>query len=281
MPAADALVDPASRHPKPRYLLSNALWASKDPVPWRTYADAYPRVAKAVTSGRVAKGKGEWFDTEERLCSLRDRLLEREPKFLTREDMLLVTDWKMTRNAWRMNHAMTADKANTEKGVKDASLKAFALWRDRDWKAAFSALDKPLKGVGPATCSVVFSLVDDNLPFYGEEAATAASADKDVAYTKGSYVSFQKAMVEKTKEVNALLVAAGKESLTPVEVEKALFSVSHIDFATANGLLQDEPETVARSGSKNSARRKADALVEQESKEKVMDSRKRSKKSST
>lgn len=229
----------SSRHPAgaERFARSSALWSSEhDPAVWRSLAAAYPRVAVAVTAGEVVHGKGVWCDVEERLQELQTALrTQRRPRYVTRDELLLVTDWKMSRNKARMNYAMTADPRNGDTAVRRVSEEAFRLWEDGQWERAFTVMDKPFKGVGPATVSVLLSLVDDNLPFYGEEAIRAITDGREPGYSKDNYRAFKKVMDMKAGALSASL-QKDESPLTPVELEHALFSIAHIDFLREQGV---------------------------------------------
>jgi hypothetical protein len=253
MSAPALAVKATSRHPKSaeRYKLSGSLWASSDVVAWRAHADAYPRVARSVTGGRVVYGKGEWVDAEACLCDLQGEVMGRSPKYLTRADLLVMTGWKMSRNQARMNYAMTADGANSDEKVRRVSEEAFRLWESGEWEQAMVVMSRALRGVGAATASVVMSLVDSGLPFYGEEAARAASGGGEIGYRQSDYEAFTVAMQRRADEINAVFESRDMEGskLSAVQVEQALFSVAHVDFVRGAGLLQDE-EKRGEGGSK-------------------------------
>lgn len=235
---------PGPRHPpsRQRYAASAALWESSDCGVWRLQASRYAVAARAVTRGNVKYGKAAWKDAEERLCGVRAALAARVEKYITRDELLVLTDWKMARNEARPNYALT-----TKCGVDEVEGKTREGLRAGGREGM--RIIKELKGVGMATVSVLLWIFDgEEWAFYGEEAARAVFGGK-IGYGEKDYDRFLDAMKEKAAEVE----------LSVGEVENALFASAHWDWLVKEELVDAEGEGDAdESGPKRYGKRGKD-----------------------
>lgn len=203
------------------------LWKCQDPSTWAERAAQYADVARRITA-RFEKGGFVSINSELRLQAIVDDLKTREPPELTREELIVVRDWKMSRNEWRPNWKLIEDARNSDATVRSATREAFALARSGEWAKALKHADMQLFGVGPATASIMLSMLDPQHPVFGEEAITASGmrGEKEShTYTHASYKRFHETMHERAQELNALAARASKgaQELTPVDLERALF----------------------------------------------------------
>ncbi|KAG8729885.1 hypothetical protein FRC12_020649 [Ceratobasidium sp. 428] len=171
-----------------------------------------------------------------RLNELLNLVRSRDPAYLDKEELQKLMEWKLTRGKFRPTLPALIDQ-NTQEKVTSLTQQAFAalsqLKSDSKDKAmtsesqkAFRALLKTLcaglKGVGPATGSLVLSIFDDRIPFMSDEAYIwAMYADqeassgksklkREVKYTEKGYLDF----AVRIWEIAALV------GYTPVEVER-------------------------------------------------------------
>lgn len=89
--------------------------------------------------------------------------------FITQPELSKVMQWKMIRGKRRAKLQEYID-ALSDVDVRTASRSAFKYVAAGNVEGAFKALSKPLKGVGPATASIVLSAYDKTIPFMSDEA---------------------------------------------------------------------------------------------------------------
>ena len=155
---------------------------------------------------------------------------------LTMAQLQIVRDWKMTRNIWRPNWALT--NTNTEEGVRSITSLAFqSLSRndglsERGIERSIAILTR-LVGVGPATACAILSLNTSSVAFFGEEAIDAANLRNVFCrrYDLTSVLKFNREMQRRARQLGARSTGG---RWTARDVENALFSAEHgglADFA--------------------------------------------------
>ncbi|KAG8744673.1 hypothetical protein FRC10_009587 [Ceratobasidium sp. 414] len=199
--------------------------------------DALSRYASHVDqlgskSGPKLRGLDDW-----RLNEFSTLVRSRDPAYLDKEELQKLMEWKLTRGKFRPTLPGLIDQ-NTQLKVKTCTQQAFSALsqietdsRDKgltaesqkSFRALLKALCASLKGVGPATGSLVLSVFDDRVPFMSDEAyiwamyadEEAASGKRklkrEVKYTEKGYLDFAARVWEISTRVER----------TPAEVERA------------------------------------------------------------
>jgi hypothetical protein len=149
----------------------------------------------------------------------------RAPAYLTHEELVRVTEWKMARGVWRARNLVLV-RGNPPSAVEAASRDALAAL---DATATAAAVGRPpratapitalaaLAGVGPATASAVVAVVaPGRYPFFDELVAGQVPGLGPVAFTPGYYARYADAL-------GARAAALGGP-WTPARVERALWA---------------------------------------------------------
>jgi len=237
------------------------LWESSDVDLWQSCSRRYAALAETASRGNVQIGKSCYKDAHRRLESLRARLAElKTSPELGLEDLLAVRDWKMALNKWRPSGAIVGQNTDDAK-VRETTRLAFAeldagpgTWPSCERALRILCEDKgtKLKGLGPATASLVLSLRDPNVPFFGEAVLEAAHA-KTGRYDMRAYREFHGLVQRRLEQLHA---AAASSSLG----DWTCLSLCQAVWAAAFGALEhDTPkregcEDAPRSGSKTPRR---------------------------
>lgn len=183
------------------------LWSSDDPALWRAALERYPSVVEA----QGVKGlptRDHWYRDQ-----LPDLLAARRPVFLTRDELIQTTEWKMARGVWRQRN-LGLVRSNQPEAVEEASREAFSQVPDPT--APIARLSR-LVGVGPATASAVLAAYRPDLyPFFDDLVAAQIPGLGPVDYTLKYYRAYAQALRDR-----ANLLGAG---WTPALVERALWS---------------------------------------------------------
>jgi hypothetical protein len=171
---------------------------------------------------------------------LRERQAKDKDKacWLTKDELVQVMQWKLTRG--KMRPLMNLVRGNDAATVQRISKAALAAAQTGDVSGAITILSGPeLKGIGPATASAVLAAYRPELfPFMADEPTLIVLGEgggggggEKLKYNLAEYLSFQKAVIRKCKEVNNAgkgkkgeAVAGGP--LTAEEIGRALWCVS-------------------------------------------------------
>jgi hypothetical protein len=148
----------------------------------------------------------------------------RVPAYLTYEELVRVTEWKMARGVWRARNLVLV-RGNPPSAVEAVSRAAFAAL---DTTAA-AAVGRPpraaapipalaaLAGVGPATASaVVAAVAPDRYPFFDELVAGQVPGLGAVAFTPGYYARYADALRARAAVLGG--------PWTPARIERALWA---------------------------------------------------------
>uniref|UniRef100_A0A2D4HI12 Uncharacterized protein n=1 Tax=Micrurus lemniscatus lemniscatus TaxID=129467 RepID=A0A2D4HI12_MICLE len=121
------------------------LYACEDSSSWEAVLNIYQDVIEAMGSKKKKLiALDQWYQDE-----LPELLAGREEKYLTKEELLKLMEWKLTRGKFRPRLQQLV-AANPSKMVEEHTRKAFHLLPDVE--AAVKELNE-LKGIGPATAS--------------------------------------------------------------------------------------------------------------------------------
>jgi len=145
----------------------------------------------------------------------------------------VLRNWKMTRNKWRPSGKLV--DRNEDQSVRATTKRAFAIVAKKGANGIEAAIDilSTLKGIGPATASLLVSLVHPDCPFFGEEAIKATGVKQAWAsnpYAMEPVLEFNRRLVEKA----AALSASGERTFTAQDVELSLYSAEHGGGSTGN-----------------------------------------------
>jgi len=185
----------------------HALWQSEDPAAWRAAVDRYDAVIERQGVSRLVD-LDRWYRTD-----LPAAIAGRTPSHVTRDDLVRVTEWKMSRGVWRARN-LGLVKGNAARLVMETS--ASALARAPDPTAPIATLSR-LAGVGPATASAVAAAAfPTTYPFFDELVSGQVPDLGPVAYTVGYYARYASALRTRA--------AALGTDWTPVLVERALWA---------------------------------------------------------
>lgn len=184
-----------------------ALWDSTDHPRWTDALASYPAVVEAQGIPRLPP-LDAWYREE-----LPSAIAARTPMHVTCDELVRLTEWKMTRGVWRAPN-LSLVRGNPEPAVLATS--AAALEKIPHPTAPISTL-VALDGVGPATASAVMAAAHPQIyPFFDEIVAANVHGLGKVAWTLGYYARYAEQLRERA-------IALGAE-WTPVMVERALWA---------------------------------------------------------
>ncbi|KAF8605016.1 hypothetical protein BDV93DRAFT_605521 [Ceratobasidium sp. AG-I] len=169
-----------------------------------------------------------------RLGALSDTVRSRSPAYINKEELQKLMDWKLTRGKFRPTlPALIAQ--NTPDKVKSCTQEAFSALSNikdqpktdseflKSFRSLLKALCAGLKGVGPATGSLVLSVYDDCVPFmsdeayiwamYADEEAESGKKGKkrEIKYTEKGYFDYAVRIWEIAESMKR----------SPMEIERA------------------------------------------------------------
>ncbi len=183
------------------------LWDSSAREAWRRALSRYEAVIAAQGSDRLP-ALDRWYSAD-----LPEAIVERKPLYITLDELVDLTKWKMTRGVWRGRN-LSLVKSNDPALVIETS--GAALARIPDPKAPISVLAK-LAGVGPATASAVAAAAaPETYPFFDDIVADQVPGLGKVAYTLKYYAEYSDALREKAEALGG--------DWTPALVERALWA---------------------------------------------------------
>jgi hypothetical protein len=188
-----------------------ALWPDERRAAWEAALACYDGVV-AAQGGERLPGLDRWYHD-----ALPGVLAARAPAFVTHDELVRVTEWKMARGVWRARN-LALVRGNAADAVDRASRDALAALAEpgRAATAPVAAL-ATLAGVGPATASaVVAAAAPDRYPFLDELVAAQVPGLGDVAFTLGYYARYADALRGRAAALGA--------PWTPARVERALWA---------------------------------------------------------
>ncbi|HUS14725.1 MAG TPA: DUF6308 family protein [Chloroflexia bacterium] len=174
--------------------MAKNLWEQTDCTAWRDALAGYATVV-AAQGVEGLEDLDAWYRT-----ALPPLMAARRPPYVTREELVQVTSWKMKRGVWRARNRWLV-AGNDAGAVEEASQAALAALPDVRRPLA---LLSGLAGVGPATASAVLAAVRPDLfPFFDELVADQIPGLGPVAFTAGYYHRYRDALVARAGELAA------------------------------------------------------------------------------
>jgi hypothetical protein len=126
-------------------------------------------------------------------------LAERTPPFVTLDELVRVTEWKMKRGTYRARNLVLV-RENGDAKVETTSREALSLVPDLRKPIARLA---ELGGVGPATASAVLAAHRPDLyPFFDEDVARQVPGLPPVAFTLPYYLRYAEALRARARELS-------------------------------------------------------------------------------
>jgi hypothetical protein len=185
----------------------SGLWNADDSRVWQRALDAYPDTIARQDVPKLP-ALDSWYRDE-----FPTVFADRRLPFVTLEELVKVTQWKMYRGVWRAPNLVRV-KANDPEVVVETMVRAMSHCPQPTKPVGEIA---KLDGVGPATASAVLAaLLPAVYPFFDELVAAQVPDLGAVKWTLGYYASY----AEQLRARAAMLGAAW----TAVGVERALWA---------------------------------------------------------
>jgi hypothetical protein len=190
------------------------LWDNSDCAPWHQALGSYTEVVRAQDAGGLEE-LDRWYREE-----LPGLLASRTPPYVTRDELVRATRWKMKRGVWRQRNLLLVE-GNAEEDVTRTSREAFAALPDP--RKPVSLLVR-LAGVGPATASAVLSAHSpETYPFFDELVAEQIPGLGEVAFTAPYYTLYANELRSRAGQLNG---SCAHHSWTANDVSQALWAAS-------------------------------------------------------
>ena len=162
--------------------------------------------------------------------TLAQRKSDGEP-FLEKSELVSLVDWKLKHGKYRPNLAKLAS-SNSLAAVREATEEAFQTYEE-DSTAYAKALSRiaKLKGVGPATASLILSCYDPfGVPFFSDELfrylhweeAKSGGWDRKIGYTLKEY----RELYDGTQTLRERLKKESRETISALDVEKMAYALA-------------------------------------------------------
>jgi len=183
------------------------LWSDNSTATWQEALEAYSDVVEAQGVKGLADHDRWYRDV------LPPAIAARARPHVTLDELVRVTEWKMTRGVWRARN-LALVRGNDASLVEATSAAALAAVPDPRKPIAMLA---ELAGVGPATASAVAAAAaPEAYPFFDEVVAAQVPGLGEVAFTLAYYLRYAEALRERARTL--------AHGWTPVMVERALWS---------------------------------------------------------
>jgi hypothetical protein len=187
--------------------MAEDLWSTSDPQAWQAILEQYPSVV-AVQGVTRLPALDRWYHEE-----LPAEIAPRHPTYVTLDELIRTTEWKMARGVWRQRNLLLV-RSNPPAVVAKAS------------GAALAAAPDPLKpirllaelhGVGPATASAIAAAFAPAVyPFFDELVANQIPGLGSVDFTLRYYARYAEALRQRAAQLGG--------DWTPAHAERALWA---------------------------------------------------------
>ncbi|XP_061456381.1 uncharacterized protein LOC133372111 [Rhineura floridana] len=194
--------------------LEGGLHACDDPAYWRTVLNAYQDVVAARGSKQkkiIALDK--WYQEE-----LPIAVAGRKEKHLTKEELVKLMEWKLSRGMFRPRLQQLV-ATNSSETVESCTRKAFQLLPDV--ASAVTELCQ-LKAVGPATASAILAAgAPEVAAFMADEVVESLPGLAPIQYTLKHYMRYLDEIQSCVEKLNK---ADAERAWTPHRVEMGLWA---------------------------------------------------------
>lgn len=136
------------------------------------------------------------------------REVRKDPRPITHEELAKLMQWKLKRGTFRPKLQQLAE-SNSSVEVKETTKKAVDLINKGEIIDSIKELCN-LKGVGPATASLLGSVISEEVPFFSDEAFDHVCPGVKITYTLKTYQNF----------FDAIRTWGEDRNLSPAEAEK-------------------------------------------------------------
>ena len=205
------------------------LWESCDKGQWLKYVSGYPSCIRQLANSKK-KGPGTLVEDDEWIRKQVPKLISSGE--FNAASMSRVMRWKLSKGKFRPGLQQKADSLDDNE-VQEA-VKKSQKYLPGDVKSALRCLTE-FNGIGPATASAVIAAVDGTVPFFSDEAFTAATNVKSIKYTEKSYLEYCNLLSTKSTSLNSQRSKRSysdrviSKKFTAEEVQRALWSCHFCD----------------------------------------------------
>ena len=183
------------------------LWNEPRAETWQSALARYTDVIAAQEVRHLAE-RDRWYQQ-----NLPKQIAEREPAWISLDELDQITEWKMARGVWRQRNLLLV-RSNPPERVLETSQRAFA---QRPEPLAPIATLAKLAGVGPATASAVLAAASpESYPFLDEIVAAQVPDLGKTDFTLSFYGRYAMALRERARRLG--------DGWTPALVERALWA---------------------------------------------------------
>ncbi len=192
---------------------ASSLWSNTSPDAWRAALTRYEAAIESQGVSSLAE-HDRWY-RDELPAAVAERAKSGGPVYVTLDELVRVTRWKMSRGAWRARNLVLVQANGPDEVERVTGDAAEQMPHPTRPVATVSALG----GVGPATASAVLAaLAPAVYPFFEDLVADQVPELGPVKYTLGYYARY----AEQLRERAAALGAAWSAT----DVERALWAFS-------------------------------------------------------
>lgn len=192
---------------------------------WDTWREEYTEQIRV----REENGKkphlvkdDKWFRTK-----LPGIINGRSQPHITQPELSRIMRFKLARGSWRPRLQNFVDQADNEEVVSLSTI-AFQDFDPDDYEATLKSSIKTLstlRGVGPATASLILSAYTDAIPFFADEAYKTVFPGEKIKYDLRGYLSFSVEIREMKTKTSARSISnifwACEHKKNPTKIKKS------------------------------------------------------------